>query len=113
MVTRYPWSCTSVVDSDVVELRLIFHSTEHFSVTFRTSRAKNDNGFELSVICFDPINTNKAGVYVVCVCVCVHVGTLHMRVHNNVFIPRSYCMCVLRPLLTLHKAFRRPPFKPY
>ena len=71
MVTRCPWSCTSVVGSDVVELRLIFHSTEYFSVTFRTSRAKNDNGFELSVICFDPINTNKAGVYVVvCACLC-------------------------------------------
>ena len=48
-------------------MNIIFHSTEHFSVTFRTSQRMNDNGFELSVICFDPINMNKK------VCVCVYV----------------------------------------
>ena len=90
----HAWSCTSVVGSDVVELRLIFHSTEHFSVTFRTSRAKNDNGFELSVICFDPINTNKAGVYVVCVCVSVCTWVHYICVCTIMCLYLDHIACV-------------------
>ena len=52
----------------VHHFEIITTSTEHFSGIFRTSRIRNEIGFELSVICFDPLEMNKPGV-----CMCVNV----------------------------------------